>query len=356
MVRPLGEAHHVREFEDVAAELDSMLSAGASVNFYMFHGGTNFGFYNGANYFNRYEPTVTSYDYNALLNEAGEVTEKYLAIREVIAKHVEIPENLLPEPIKKKSFGVIRLTEQAKLLEQLESLTQPIYSVYPETMERLGQNYGFIYYRTKVSGPRTKSKLVIQEVRDRALVYLDGEYKGVIDRNEHDIGLDIGERDIVVTTPSEGSSLGILVENQGRVNYGWMLKDAKGITEGVRLGGQFLFGWDIFTLPMDDLSALTFEPVPSDRECQSDLASPIFYRGSFEITAPADTFLKLEGWGKGNVFINGFNLGRYWNIGPQKTLYVPGPLLKEGQNEIIVLELHAVSEPVVQFQEHMELG
>ncbi|MFC5701616.1 beta-galactosidase [Cohnella faecalis] len=351
-----GEEHHAREYDDVAGELDNMLRSGASINFYMFHGGTNFGFFNGANDFGRYEPTVTSYDYHALLNEAGEVTDKYMAVREVIARHVGPPAVPLPEPVKKMSYGAVRLTEQAKLFDQLDRLSRPVTSVYPETMERLGQDYGFVYYQTQVSGPRPKSKVVIQEVRDRALVYLNGDYQGVIDRNEHDNTLDMNAHDIAVEISPEGSKIGILVENQGRVNYGWMLKDSKGITEGVRLAGQFLFNWEMYSLPLDDLSELRFGLLREEERSVASLNSPSFFRGTFEVSEPADTFLKLEGWNKGVVFLNGFNLGRYWAKGPQQTLYVPGPLLLEGKNEIIVFELHGTIDPVVRFQDYMVLG
>ena len=154
---------------------------------------------------------------------------------------------------------------------------------------------------------------------------------------------------ISLTIPKEGAELRILVENMGRINYGPYLKDYKGITEGVRLGFQFLYHWTVHPLPLKNLSDLQFQAV-------SEQTIPSFYKGTFDITEAADTFLQLEGWTKGVVFINGFTLGRYWERGPQKTLYVPGPLLKEGKNEIILFELHGTKERSVTMIDHAILG
>ncbi|NMM50936.1 glycoside hydrolase family 35 protein [Paenibacillus aquistagni] len=349
-----GEEHHVRDHAEVAEVLDRILAFGASVNFYMFHGGTNFGFYNGANYSDKYEPTVTSYDYHALLNEAGDITEKYLAIREVIGKYVELPDIPLPAPAPKMNLGPIQMTEQAGLFEALDRLSQPIKSPYPVTMEKLGQDYGFILYETNIPGPLGKSKLAVQEIRDRALVYLNGEYQGVIDRNTHDPSLHVSETDILLEIPKGGAKLSLLVENMGRINYGWKLKDPKGITEGVRLGQQFLYDWTIYSLPLKDLSALRFEPAPMEPD--NTLTGPRFHKATITLDRIADTFLQLEGWTKGAAYINGFNLGRYWEVGPQKTLYVPAPLLREGDNELILFELHGTDAPVVCLQDVPDLG
>lgn len=349
-----GEEHHVRDHAEVAEVLDRILAFGASVNFYMFHGGTNFGFYNGANYSDKYEPTVTSYDYHALLNEAGDITEKYLAIREVIGKYVELPDIPLPAPAPKMNLGPIQMAEQAGLFEALDRLSQPIKSPYPVTMEKLGQDYGFILYETNIPGPLGKSKLAVQEIRDRALVYLNGEYQGVIDRNTHDPSLHVSETDILLEIPKGGAKLGLLVENMGRINYGWKLKDPKGITEGVRLGQQFLYDWTIYSLPLKDLSALKFEPAPMEPD--NTLIGPRFHKATITLDRIADTFLQLEGWTKGAAYINGFNLGRYWEVGPQKTLYVPAPLLREGDNELILFELHGTDAPVVCLSDVPDLG
>jgi len=344
-----GDKHHVRGYEDVVDVLDRILAAGASVNFYMFHGGTNFGFYNGANHIEFYEPTVTSYDYNALLSESGDPTDKYWAIRDVIGKYAELPDETLPAASPKRGYGKVRMAERASLFDSFDRLGSGISSVYPETMERLGQAYGFLWYETDLSGPRENCEIVVQEVRDRASIYLDGRFVGVVER--------WGNDSVVADIPAGGAKLGILVENTGRVNYGSKLRDVKGITEGVKAGARlynhFLFHWEIRSLPLDDLSGLVFE---SCGESASRRNEPAFYRGTFEVDEPADTFLKLEGWSKGVAYVNGFNLGRYWEKGPQKTLYVPAPLLRKGVNELVLFELHGTDDPTATLQDIPELG
>lgn len=349
-----GEEHHVRDHAEVVEVLDQILQTGASINFYMFHGGTNFGFYNGANYSNKYEPTVTSYDYDALLNESGDITEKYKAIRHVIGKYTELPDIVIPEPAPKLTFENIQMTEYASLFDSLAQLSTPVKSPFPLPMEKLGQDYGFILYETDVPGPLQRSKLVIQDIRDRALVFLNGVYQGCVDRNTHTIAQDITAHDLLLEIPAEGARLSILVENMGRINYGWHLKDPKGITEGVRLSQQFLYHWDIYALPMKDLSLVSFHPIANCVDDETVL--PGFYRASFELDEVQDTFLHLDGWTKGVAYINGFNLGRYWNLGPQQTLYVPAPLLHAGKNELIVFELHGARETVVSLQDTHKLG
>ncbi|ULL15391.1 beta-galactosidase [Paenibacillus sp. H1-7] len=338
------EEHHTRDAADVAAVLDDMLAADASVNFYMFHGGTNFGFYNGANHIKTYEPTITSYDYDAPLTEWGDITLKYEAVKQVLSRYVNIEETPLPEPIPRKRYGEVRLTRRAGLFEQLDSVSAPISRVNPEPMEKVGQNYGFIVYKTRVSGPRRGQELHLQEVHDRAQVFLNGNYIGAVERwNPQPLHVDI---------PAEGADLTILVENMGRINYGPLLKDYKGITEGVRLDNQFLFGWEIYPLPLEGALQLQYE----ETEARPDKDEPAFYQGTFEASETADTFMRLDGWKKGVVFINGFNLGRYWERGPQKALYVPGPLLKKGTNEIVVFELHGARAAVVTLDDKPDLG
>lgn len=346
-----GKEHAGREHGDVAEVLEQMLKQGASLNFYMFHGGTNFGFYNGANYLGKYESTVTSYDYDALLSESGDITDKYLAVREVLSKYTELVDRDLPPSMPKKNYGEVRMMEQARLFDSLPKLSNPVQSTYPKTMEQLGQDYGFILYSTRVAGPLTRTKLAIQEVRDRALIFLDGVYQGVVERNTHDIRPEEKENDILLDIPSEGATLSILVENQGRINYGYGLKDPKGITEGVRLGLQFLYEWTIHTLPLNNLTELPFQAGQADGGF-----TPTFYRGTFQAYDLGDTFLKLEGWTKGVAYLNGFNLGRYWDIGPQKTLYIPAPLLRLGDNELIIFELHGTKNSIVTLQDFAELG
>ncbi|BAJ65004.1 glycoside hydrolase family 35 protein [Anaerolinea thermophila] len=340
-----GERHHTRSAGEVARVLDDLLSEGASVNLYMFHGGTNFGFMNGANAFPspHYTPTVTSYDYDAPLSECGNITPKYEAMREVIGKYVDLPEMPDFPPVVRHAYGKVQLDEWAPLLSQVDVLSTPEYSTVPLPMEMYDQNYGFILYETQLSGPREEARLIIRGLHDRGHVFVDNELIGIVDRENHAKPLSFSVQD-------QGVRLHILVENMGRVNYGPDLADRKGITEGVLLGQQWLFGWTVYPLPLEDLSAIRYLPGEPEE-------FPAFLRGTWTINGtPADTFLALPGWTKGVVWINGFNIGRYWKRGPQKTLYVPAPLLKEGENEIVVLELDDLHHPVVEFRNHAELG
>ncbi|WP_413375542.1 glycoside hydrolase family 35 protein [Alkalihalobacillus sp. 1P02AB] len=336
-----GEKHHTRDVEDAVQTFEEMLKQGASVNFYMFHGGTNFGFYNGANYGEKYQPTITSYDYDSPLSEAGEYTPKYHQIRSLVAqyKNEELPD--LPSLVEKKKYGKVTLNQSFNLFSTLKDISEPIQSIYPETMEKLGQAYGFILYRTTVNGTGSKVKLSIQDVRDRALVYINEEFQGVIERWGDDV--------LEVELPDGEVQVDLLVENLGRINYGSKLKDPKGITEGVRLDYQFIFGWTIYLLPLTNLEGLS-----NTTEVKTN--QPCFYKGEFEVDEVGDTFVDTRGWKKGVVFINGFNLGRYWEIGPQQTLYLPGPLLKNGKNELILFELHGIARPEVSLIDTPILG
>lgn len=359
------ESHHTREAEDVAKVLEEMLEAGASVNFYMFHGGTNFAFYNGANcqQKDQYEPTITSYDYDSLLSESGEPTAKFYAVREVLSRyslskkqdHGSEPGDLvLPEPIGTAAYGRVEMAQRASLMQQLDALAVKIQRTSPEPMEKLGQDYGFISYQTRISGPRERQEFVVQEVRDRAMVFVDGLLQGVLERGNPTATT------ISFEVPAEGTELLILVENMGRINYGPYLRDPKGITEGVRHGFQFLYDWTIHCLPMTDLSGLSFAVLSElESSVRTVTEEPFFYRGSLHIEDVLDikdTFLRLDGWTKGVAYVNGFNLGRYWNKGPQQTLYVPAPLLRLGENEIIIFELHGTADAAVMFVDQPDLG
>lgn len=338
-----GEEHHQRDPQEAADTFEEMLKNGDSVNFYMFHGGTNFGFYNGANFSDKYEPTITSYDYDCPISETGELTPKFHAVREAIAKHKDIGELELPKPIAKINYGKVVMEESLNLFEVLDQISAPVQNTHPETMEKLGQDYGFVLYRTFLKGPLGKAALTIQEVRDRALVYVNNEYKGIIDRWDN--------KTVMIEVPKEGIQLDILVENMGRINYGPYMYDPKGITEGVRFERQFLFDWTIYSLPMDNLDKLSFQETNDH-----SLDKPTFYRGFFEAEEIGDTFIELPSWTKGVVFVNGFNLGRYWEVGPQETLYVPGPLLKQGKNEIVVFELHGTKKREIDLIDTHKLG
>lgn len=322
-----GERHHTTPPERCARKLDWILSQGISANLYMVHGGTSFGFMSGANFDFSYQPDISSYDYDSPLDEAGRPTAKFQALREVIRKHLpagaEPP--ALPEPLPVIEIPPFQLSESASFEPLLRG---PLRSERPQTMEAVGQSYGFILYRTKLEQP-TEGRLEITEVHDYALVLEGSKLLGVIDRRLKHAGLDV--------ELAAGAALDILVENMGRTNYGpHMGDDRKGITERVTLAGKELIGWEIYRLPLTDLSGLVFTP---DRK-----PVPAFHRGTFELEAVGDTFLDMRGWGKGCVWVNGHNLGRYWRIGPQQSLFLPGPWLKKGKNEVMVLDLEESSQ------------
>ena len=342
-----GEKHHTRAPAESADEFDKLLALGASATAYTFHGGTNFGFMNGANCpaARDYQPTVNSYDDDALLNECGDITPKYRLFREVIAKYAPVPDEPAPANLPKASYGTVKLTQSAKLFDSLDALGEKHHTAAPATMEKLGQDYGFILYHARVKGPREENKLILQDVHDRAHVFANGEFKGIIYRND-------AESAVRLRVPAEGLTLDVLVENMGRVNYGPYLRDPKGVTEGIRLGQQFLYGWDEWTLPMDDLSALKFE----DGTAPFD-GTPVFLRGTFDAgEEPKDTFVKLPGFKKGVIFVNGKPLSRHWEIGPQRSAYLPAPFLKKGENELVVLELDGFETPEAVLSDEMDLG
>ncbi len=333
-----GLPHHVRDAKESAAALDELLATGASVSLYMAHGGTSFGLWAGANHSGAhpldagYEPTVTSYDYDAPIGEAGELTEKFHALREVIGRYLPQPKpsdcELPAAPPRVAPQRLEGADGQAALLENLDALSQPQQHAAPLPMERLGQDRGLIHYRTHVPGPRPELPLRIDGLADRAQVFADGRPLGVLDRNSPGATLPLA-------TGAGGATLDILVEALGRVNYGPQMDDRKGITRGVSHGGQRLFGWEIHPLPLTDLSALRF----THSEAQARDGEPAFHRYTAELPSPADAFLALPGWGRGLLWLNGFLLGRYCAAGPQRTLYAPAPLWRAGGNDLVVLEL-----------------
>lgn len=315
-----------------AEQLDEILSCGASVNLYMFQGGTNFGFTNGANYMDHYQPDVTSYDYNAPLSEAGDRTDKYYAIKAVIEKHCGSAPAVDVKDSRKMAYGRIDMIESASLFKHLDTLSAPIQSVKPLTMEDVGQDFGFILYSTQIDGPTDESCVRIHGLHDRALLFVDGKLRGIKERDRRD------DEVLIKVGPGETCRLDILVENMGRINFGSMMPyEKKGITRHVELeykgSIQIRYGWTVHPLPLEDLSGLAFQSMNASE-------GPMFYRGWLHADVIGDTYLKLPGFTKGVAYINGFNLGRYWNsVGPQQTLYLPGALLCKGNNELIIFEL-----------------
>ncbi len=341
------EAHHTREAEDVAKTLDEMLQMGASVNFYMFHGGTNFGYTNGANCDGGVlKPTITSYDYDSLLNEAGDRTPKYYAVKDVMEKYFGKAPELTVEDTPKWAYGPVELTESALLMEQLDVLSaSAVESAVPLSMEQLGQDFGFILYETTLRGPMEEMEMTIEGLHDRAHVLIDGKRVGIKENT--------GFRDdkiVVKLEKGEEKKLQVLVENLGRANYGHAICDCHGITGGICFYLQYQFGFINRSLPLEDISGLRWK-----NQTVSD--APVFLRGKFEAKEKKDTFLRLDGFSKGQCYLNGFLLGRYWNTaGPQKTLYLPAPLLRTGENELVVLELDGFERPCVTLTDQPELG
>lgn len=316
-----------RDSEDAAKELHDMLEEG-HVNIYMFHGGTNFGLYNGCSYHDGIDPQTTTYDYDAPLTEWGEPSEKYFKFKEVISNFKELPKVNISNNIKFKDYGEIKLSNKVSLFDTLEKLATPVYNPQTLSMEKLDQNFGYILYRAKLSNmnPLEKAKLV--DCDDRAQVFLNGnhvttQYKDNLGSN---IPLDFNS--------NSDNTLDILVENLGRINYGASLvspKQRKGIKGGVMLDIHFHTGWDHYCLDMEDISKIDFSLGYTEN-------TPSFYEYTFTVDETGDTFLHLPDFGKGCAFINGFNLGRFWDIGPTKYLYIPAPLLTLGENKIVIFE------------------
>lgn len=308
-----------------ARDLDEILSMG-HVNIYMFEGGTNFGFFNGANYYENLTPDVTSYDYDALLTEDGRITPKYEAFKEVIARYTQIPEVPFTAEIKRKAYGTLKVQRSTGLFSNLENLARPVENLTPQSMEKLGQGYGYVLYESALDRTGDIQAIRLLEANDRAQIFVDE--KPAVTLYDREL---LEEREFEPAL-SRGERISVLVENMGRVNYGYrMEKQRKGIDGNVLVNRHQLYYWKQYSLPMEDLSGLDFSRPLAE-------GTPGFYEFTFEAQETADTFLDFEGWGKGCVLVNGFNIGRFWEIGPQKRLYIPAPLLKKGQNTILIFE------------------
>ncbi|KAM6177842.1 beta-galactosidase-1-like protein [Rhynchocyon petersi] len=345
-----GQNHSTRSSLTVSRGLENMLKLGASVNMYMFYGGTNFGYWNGADEKGHFLPITTSYDYDAPLSEAGDPTPKLFALRNVISKFQEIPLGPLPPPSTKMTLGPLTLHLDGSLLTFLDRLCPqgPIHSILPVTFEAVKQDHGFMLYRTYLIdnyAELTPFSVPKDGLHDRAYVMVNGVFQGVLDRNIKHRLLLMGKM---------GDKLDVLVENMGRLSFGSNSSDFKGLLKPPLLGQAVLTQWLIFPLKTDAF-VKWWLPVQSPKEARLPTPSgPTFYSTVFEILGTVgDTFLYLPEWSKGQVWINGFNLGRYWTkLGPQQTLYVPRPLLfPTGTfNKITLLELENVpSKPQIQF-------
>lgn len=317
--------HKTGNFEESVQNLDDILSMG-HVNIYMFEGGTNFGFMNGSNYYDELTPDVTSYDYDAVLTEDGRITEKYHRYQAIIEKYVQVTEVEMESEICRKAYGKLEVQEKVSLFSILDQLSKPMISDYPVCMEKLGQNYGYILYRSKLEKELNIEKIQLWKANDRAHIFVNQHQEAIYYDREL-----CQEQELCVQFDRE-STLDILVENMGRVNFGPRMEEQrKGIDGCVQINGHMHHHWDIYTLPLDHIDKINFSEKYQE-------GTPSFYKFKFNVEEKGDTFLELEGWGKGCVFVNGYNIGRFWKIGPQKRLYIPAPLLKNGKNEIVVFE------------------
>ncbi|WP_167954941.1 glycoside hydrolase family 35 protein [Anaerosporobacter faecicola] len=319
------EGHHTASVEKNASDFEDMIKYG-NVNIYMFVGGTNFGFMNGANYYDYLTPDVTSYDYDALLTEDGQITEKYKAFQHVLSKYIELPEVPFSTKIERKAYGTYKPRNKVGLFESLPYIGRKSESLYPVSMEKLDQSYGYILYRTVLSAQTKLKQLHLLEANDRAKIYLNQNEIATM----YDLELQKGYTCNLEVQPQD--SLDILMENMGRVNFGVrMERQRKGINGAVLINGHQHYNWEIYNLPMDNLDQLQYNAGYTENR-------PAFYQFEVDVDVVGDTFLELEGWGKGFVTVNGFNIGRFYEVGPQKNLYIPGPLLKQGKNELIIFE------------------
>lgn len=321
---------------EIARQTEAYLKNDVSFNFYMVHGGTNFGFTSGANYDKKrdIQPDMTSYDYDAPISEAGWVTPKYDSIRNVMKRYVKyaIPDAPAPNPV--IEIPSIKLTKVADVLALTESTT-PVTNNDPQTFEQLNQGYGYVLYTRHFNQP-ISGTLEIPGLRDYAVVYVDGEKVGVLNRNTQTYSMEI---DVPFN-----ATLEILVENMGRINYGSeIVHNTKGIISPVTIAGKEITGgWNMYRLPMSeapDLQTLKRNVYTIGSTQANKLKDcPAIYEGTFTLDQTGDTFIDMEAWGKGIIFINGINIGRYWQVGPQQTLYIPGVWLKKGENKITIFE------------------
>lgn len=329
-----GANHETRAADDMIAGIDEMLSKGISFSLYMTHGGTNWGHWAGANS-PGFAPDVTSYDYDAPISESGKITPKYEKLRETLAKYMDGKKQAkVPDDIPTISVPAFEFTEVAPLFA---NLPEPKSDDTIRTMEEYDQGFGSILYRTTLPKIDRSATLTVTEAHDYAQIFIDGKYIGKLDRRN-------GEKQLDIPACAEGAQLDILVEAMGRINFGRAIKDFKGITEKVELknGGRTteLKGWKVYNLEdrYEGYKGLKFEPLKSVKDVQGQRV-PGCYRATFHVEKPGDTFLNFETWGKGLVYVNGYGIGRIWEIGPQQTLYMPGCWLKEGENEILVFDI-----------------
>jgi len=319
---------------ELLKEIKFLMDNKKSFNLYVVHGGTNFGFTAGANSGGKgYEPDVTSYDYDAPIDEQGKPTAKFMALRKLLSSYLPKGKKLPPMPDPIPSYEIPAIGLQP-LTSVWDNLPQPVNSVQPKPFEGYNQDYGFILYTTELIGHK-KGKLVVTDLHDFATVFLNGQYIGTLDRKEGINSIELPE------SKAEHPLLEILVEGMGRINFAQNLIDRKGITDRVTLNGMTLMNWKIYNLPMDEKYIYSLRSSGRNPGKRG-----IFFKGNFFLSSPGDTFIDMSNFKKGIIWVNGHNLGRYWNIGPQKRLYCPSSYLKKGTNEMIAFDL-LLTEPQI---------
>ncbi|MFJ1656224.1 glycoside hydrolase family 35 protein [Streptomyces sp. NPDC088337] len=339
-----GEPHHVRSPRSAAGTLGDILDAGGSVSLYMAHGGTNFGLWAGSNHDGEsVQPTVTSYDSDAPIAEHGGLTPKFHALRDQLNALTGRPEQPAPADPVLLAPRVVPVVRGAGLLGGLEAVSRQADSPHPLTFEELGQSSGLVLHRAQPKLPEGAIDLTVSGLHDRAQVFVDGVPAGILDRETGTLTLQGTGRRV---------RLELLVENQGRINYGPLLGQGKGILGHVRVGRRMVHGWTTHPLPLDEWSG---EEVARAAAAGDPRGTAGFATARFAVDERADTFLALPGFAKGFVWINGFLLGRYWEIGPQVTLYLPAPLLVPGENTVTLLELERLGEHI-ELRDAPELG
>ena len=343
-----GRAHETRDAKDMVAGLREMLEKNISFSLYMVHGGSSFGHWAGANS-PGFQPDCSSYDYDAPISEAGHATPKFDELRAMLQEFTDEPLPPVPAPFPVKAIDAFTLTECAPLMTDLPAPVVEDGEV--QTFEELGMGWGSALYSTHLKAHGVPSTLTI-DAHDFAQVFVDGILVGRLDRR-------LGQKTIDLPATPGGAKLDILVEAMGRINYGRAIKDFKGIVAPVtithpRPGAEPeqkpLGHWTIRLFPDDyaTVSTQNYQPMNADTGDAADFAfMPAYYRGTFTVDDPADTYLDLSTWGKGQVWVNGHAIGRFWQIGPQQSLFMPGCWLKKGENEIIVLDVMGPSTPVI---------
>ena len=332
-----GAKHETRSAEDLVKGMKEMLDRNISFSLYMTHGGTSFGHWGGANFPN-FSPTCTSYDYDAPINESGKVTPKYFEVRNLLSNYLPEGESLpeIPDSVPTIAIPSFKLDEVAILFD---NLPEPKISENIQSMEAFDQGWGSILYRTTLPASKEEQTLTITEAHDWAQVFLDGKKLATLSRLK-------GEGTVILPPMKEGAQLDILVEAMGRMNFGKGIYDWKGITEKVEVQSNngvitSLKNWKVYNIPVDYAFAQNKKFVKQDNPQKY----PAYYRGTFTLDKTGDTFLNMTNWSKGMVWVNGYAIGRYWEIGPQQTLYIPGCWLKKGENEVIILDMAGPVQP-----------